>query len=51
MAPTRRKAALGMAVAALLVVSAACSWSQDRDDEAPVRPLIVVDSTVNTTEP
>lgn len=36
---------------ALLLGTASCSWSQDEEDDPVFRPLIVVDSTVNSTQP
>jgi hypothetical protein len=40
-----------LAAIVLAVILAACSWTPRQIEEGDMAPLVVVDSTVNTTQP
>jgi len=47
----RRRRLVPVAAIALATILASCSWTPRQVEEGEVAPLIVVDSTVNTTQP
>jgi hypothetical protein len=47
---TRRRL-LPVVALALAATIAACSWAPPQGDNGDMTPLVVVDSTVNTTQP